>query len=350
MREAGDGLHAQMNSMMGALQELKLLQVQTALEHLEISAKPALVSQTLSTQPSGPVASQLVEEAMLHSDSSMENQSPVMPRKPLLGKEPKARGVPRRGSLSTSPSISSSEDDSLSLSRRSSEESTSSYESSCSSSASGLSLQEPRSTFDPAQMAELQAILRNLSREGPSIDSDFSQDDGADDASDWTSSLMSHSRNRQPLVLGDNFFADLVGNWLDLPELERPEQMDGRPGDGTHPLRLSRSQEFCKKLSLTANIFKKVLRSVRPDRDKLLKERPGWMAAEDEERLQKRSKKTTAKPKGSFYRPFWSRGSKHKGKQNSESFPTSGINMYDRAWPHGGKHHPMFDYDSAIWV
>lgn len=34
MKEAGDGLHAQMNSMMGALQELKLLQVQTAVGDL----------------------------------------------------------------------------------------------------------------------------------------------------------------------------------------------------------------------------------------------------------------------------------------------------------------------------
>ncbi|TNM88679.1 hypothetical protein fugu_004933 [Takifugu bimaculatus] len=40
MKEAGDGLHAQMNSMMGALQELKLLQVQTALENLDITGRP----------------------------------------------------------------------------------------------------------------------------------------------------------------------------------------------------------------------------------------------------------------------------------------------------------------------
>uniref|UniRef100_A0A2K6DGW9 Inka box actin regulator 2 n=1 Tax=Macaca nemestrina TaxID=9545 RepID=A0A2K6DGW9_MACNE len=37
MKEVGDGLQDQMNCMMGALQELKLLQVQTALEQLEIS-------------------------------------------------------------------------------------------------------------------------------------------------------------------------------------------------------------------------------------------------------------------------------------------------------------------------
>uniref|UniRef100_A0A8D0GCL7 Inka box actin regulator 1 n=1 Tax=Sphenodon punctatus TaxID=8508 RepID=A0A8D0GCL7_SPHPU len=38
------------------------------------------------------------------------------------------------------------------------------------------------------------------------------------DTGDWTVSLLSQSRNRQPLVLGDNCFADLVENWMDLPE------------------------------------------------------------------------------------------------------------------------------------
>lgn len=37
MKEVGDGLQDQMNCMMETLQELKLLQVQTALEQLEIS-------------------------------------------------------------------------------------------------------------------------------------------------------------------------------------------------------------------------------------------------------------------------------------------------------------------------
>lgn len=53
---------------------------------------------------------------------------------------------------------------------------------------------------------------------------------------DWTSTLMSRGRNRQPLVLGDNVFtADLVGNWLDLPELEggeRQEQESREPKEG----------------------------------------------------------------------------------------------------------------------
>ncbi|XP_071751374.1 PAK4-inhibitor inka2 [Centroberyx gerrardi] len=40
----------------------------------------------------------------------------------------------------------------------------------------------------------------------------------ASDPEDWTTSLLSRSRNRQPLVLGDNSFADLIKNWMDLPE------------------------------------------------------------------------------------------------------------------------------------
>ncbi|XP_073414973.1 PAK4-inhibitor INKA1 [Dendrobates tinctorius] len=35
---------------------------------------------------------------------------------------------------------------------------------------------------------------------------------------DWTGCLLSQSRSRQPLVLGDNSFADLVKQWMDLPE------------------------------------------------------------------------------------------------------------------------------------
>ncbi|KAL4648394.1 protein FAM212B-like [Arapaima gigas] len=41
MREAGNGSHVQMNSMMGALREVKLLQLQTTLERLEISGQPS---------------------------------------------------------------------------------------------------------------------------------------------------------------------------------------------------------------------------------------------------------------------------------------------------------------------
>lgn len=35
---------------------------------------------------------------------------------------------------------------------------------------------------------------------------------------DWTAELLTQGRNRHPLVLGDNSFADLVQNWMDLPE------------------------------------------------------------------------------------------------------------------------------------
>uniref|UniRef100_A0A3B3UAH0 PAK4-inhibitor INKA2 n=1 Tax=Poecilia latipinna TaxID=48699 RepID=A0A3B3UAH0_9TELE len=208
MREAGDGLHAQMNSMMGALQELKLLQVQTALESLDISGRPI------------------------------------------------NRGIPHPASTTAQLSAASA----LGLSEK--------HE----------SVQRPTMTEEPSTSPV------------PSL-------------SDWTSSLMSRSRNRQPLVLGDNVFADLVGNWLDLPEVEREDgEHEDRPGTPAHPLRLSRSQEICKKFSLTTNIFKKFLRSVRPDRDKLLKERPGWMAPElSEGDLFKRPKKPAPK----FYQqPF----------------------------------------------
>ncbi|KAM9443488.1 PAK4-inhibitor inka1 isoform 1-T1 [Clarias gariepinus] len=35
---------------------------------------------------------------------------------------------------------------------------------------------------------------------------------------DWTAALLTQGRNRHPLVLGDNSFADLIQNWMDLPE------------------------------------------------------------------------------------------------------------------------------------
>lgn len=233
------------------------------------------------------------------------------------------------------------------------------------------------------QVVDLPGILYSLSREGPSLDSDYSQD-STDDTSDWTSSLMSRSRNRQPLVLGDNVFADLVGNWLDLPEVEREEVEEeerrksrdertadagaDRPDTPAHPLRLSRSQEICRKFSLTTNIFKKFLRSVRPDRDKLLKERPGWMAPElPEGDLSKRQKKTVPKTsKGSFYLPFWANGQQGKGRpcphqgeadRNPQDFhqfhqqPFTGIYL-DRRQPETRleKMQPLFDYNTAVWV
>ncbi|XP_053360519.1 PAK4-inhibitor INKA2 isoform X2 [Clarias gariepinus] len=377
MREAGDGLQTQMNSMMGALQELKLLKVQTALEQLQLSCKTSQHYQHSSHRPitsdsglthnlnhtsvgSRQKETRISEQPKKHtftresslSDLEMEpskflTSSPyekcsLAPNPVSRRQEP--RGTHHRGSLCTSASFSSSEDDSFS---------------SCDSrdnihsgntgrhSTSRSTFKEHQSSFHSATMTDLQGLMTTLSREGPSIDSDFSQFD-TDDSSDWTSSLMSQSRNRQPLVLGDNVFADLVGNWLDLPELENrisdEAESTGRIAEASqHPLRLSCSQEFCRRLSLTTSIFKKVLRSIRPDREKHLKERPGWLHLQDEEEtLFKRAKKKNkaSKPKDSVYKPFWTRvgGLKAKSKpktDNTEMKISKG---------------PMFDYSSAVWV
>ncbi|KAL0978742.1 hypothetical protein UPYG_G00174560 [Umbra pygmaea] len=50
------------------------------------------------------------------------------------------------------------------------------------------------------------------------------------DPEDWTASLLSRSRNRQPLVLGDNSFADLIKNWMDLPEFPEPAELKPHAG------------------------------------------------------------------------------------------------------------------------
>ncbi|XP_029005452.1 PAK4-inhibitor inka2-like [Betta splendens] len=52
----------------------------------------------------------------------------------------------------------------------------------------------------------------------------------AGDPEDWTTLLLSRGRNRQPLVLGDNSFADLIKNWMDLPESPEPAPL--RPSGG----------------------------------------------------------------------------------------------------------------------
>uniref|UniRef100_G3NS18 PAK4-inhibitor INKA2 n=1 Tax=Gasterosteus aculeatus TaxID=69293 RepID=G3NS18_GASAC len=286
MKEAGDGLHAQMNSMMGALQELKLLQVQTALENLDVSGRP--VNRGLA-RPAPPAASAPAASTSFEGQGSCFGQSEGLSPSPMQ---------------SASPSL------------------------------------ESRNAFCRGD----RTLPRNRSSVGTSSSSASSLE--TDDAGDWTSSLMSRVRNRQPLVLGDNVFADLVGNWLDLPEVEREEGgeeearkriEDGgadRPDTPAHPLRLSRSQEICKKFSLTTNIFKKFLRGVRPDRDKLLKERPGWMAPElPEGDLLKRPKKGAPKSsKGSFYLPFWASG--------QQRHPETGLE----------KMQPLFDYNTAVWV
>ncbi|XP_053325262.1 PAK4-inhibitor INKA1 isoform X2 [Spea bombifrons] len=45
---------------------------------------------------------------------------------------------------------------------------------------------------------------------------------------DWTGCLLSQCRSRQPLVLGDNSFADLVKQWMDLPENGEDEKRRAR--------------------------------------------------------------------------------------------------------------------------
>lgn len=45
------------------------------------------------------------------------------------------------------------------------------------------------------------------------------------DPEDWTNSLLTRGRNRQPLVLGDNSFADLIQNWMDLPDSPEPAEL-----------------------------------------------------------------------------------------------------------------------------
>ncbi|KFW72689.1 Protein FAM212B, partial [Pygoscelis adeliae] len=221
MKEVGDGLHEQMNCMMGALQELKLLQVQTALEQLDISGSRSTVSgieqhQCCRSSRDVPGARQ---DERLRREASVEERSPTS----LACAVPRPMGLPHPAALPEGSHL---------------RDTPSSFRSLCGT-AGGW----------PA------------CRECP----------GCDDGHDWTSSLMSQSRNRQPLVLGDNIFADLVGNWLDLPELDKKGEKN------EESLSMSRSQELCRKFSLTANIFKKFLRSVRPDRDRLLKEKPCWL-------------------------------------------------------------------------
>ncbi|XP_012719137.1 PAK4-inhibitor inka2 [Fundulus heteroclitus] len=49
------------------------------------------------------------------------------------------------------------------------------------------------------------------------------------DPEDWTNSLLTRGRNRQPLVLGDNSFADLIQNWMDLPDCPEPTELKLNP-------------------------------------------------------------------------------------------------------------------------
>nr|XP_041577242.1 PAK4-inhibitor INKA2 [Taeniopygia guttata] len=283
MKEVGDGLHEQMNCMMGALQELKLLQVQTALEHLDISGRRSPAEQRRCGRSSaGP--------------GQDRGRCPPSPACPVPGPDSVSQPAVTPGSSHPRDS--------------------------------------PCAPGPPCPV--------------PTAWPPCHECPGCDDGHDWTSSLMSQSRTRQPLVLGDNVFADLVGNWLDLPELEKK----GEKSEAA--LSASRSQELCRKFSLTANIFKKFLRSVRPDRDRLLKEKPCWLPPEEQRPdISKRSKKIS-KLKGTFYLPLHGNLQSHHSKaercpraeSHAERPKTSA-----RRVPDGRGHGQAgFDINTAVWV
>ncbi|XP_067251032.1 PAK4-inhibitor INKA2 isoform X1 [Chanodichthys erythropterus] len=288
-------LHAQMNSVVGALQELKLLQVQTALEELEFSSKTSQVSPYTSSmldqinhssRKTHLDRTRNPEEIL--SQECFKTELTMEPSLFLTSSPAESRPIPRirkpktvhRGSLSTSSSFSSQED---------------------------------------------------------TTDSHFSYD--IDDSSDWTASLMNHSRNRQPLVLGDNVFADLVGNWLDLPDVGHQtageEQNDSRLKDTIlESTSSSHSQDLSRKLSLTASIFKRVLRRVRPRHHQ---ESEGMDVC-------KQPKIAYRKPKSDVSKPFWvrTRGLKKKNMPTQQEAyqGLEGLNHTP----------PVYDYSSAVWV
>ncbi|XP_071434995.1 PAK4-inhibitor INKA2 isoform X2 [Pithys albifrons albifrons] len=318
MKEVGDGLHEQMNCMMGALQELKLLQVQTALEQLDISGSrsPGHGTEQHRCHRSPGDA----PRAWHREEAAGEGHSPMS----FLCAGPHPAGLSH---LAESTHLRDTPSSSRSLRG---EEGYPPKGPSCVSSR--VEHVQPR-TFEGSIQGTAGGWLE--CRECP----------GCDDGHDWTSSLMSQSRNRQPLVLGDNIFADLVGNWLDLPELDKK----GEKSEAS--LSMSRSQELCRKFSLTANIFKKFLRSVRPDRDRLLKEKPCWLPPEDKQpEISKRSKKMN-KLKGTFYFPL--HGSHHsktercpKAESHSEHPKIGAKKVHDSIdYTQSG-----FDINTAVWV
>ncbi|XP_006866055.1 PREDICTED: protein FAM212B [Chrysochloris asiatica] len=278
MKEVGDGLQDQMNSMMGALQELKLLQVQAALEQLEISGG--------SRVPGCP-------------------ENPWTQPEPSQWEGGRGSARPLAGSPSNQPFLDSSIK--FSPHRR--------------------ICGRERAPLPSTQLSEHQSSAQQGSEH---VEPD-----------DWTSTLMSRGRNRQPLVLGDNVFADLVGNWLDLPELEKGGEKGetgeaGEPKGGKGQLR-----ELGRRFALTANIFRKFLRSVRPDRDRLLKEKPGWvmpMASEPRARRSQKVKKRSH-PKGSGHFSFPGIRERKQGETPATSCPKA------LEPPPSG-----FDINTAVWV
>ncbi|XP_063153502.1 PAK4-inhibitor INKA2 isoform X1 [Candoia aspera] len=343
MKEVGDGLHEQMNCMMGALQELKLLQVQTALEQLEISSNPNQVSEIGQHQ----YCQTSKEMPRAKHDTSKESET-LLGKRYLENCRSSAFLCSSPVSHSTSPRCHISLPDSSqghiasSLSSIGSED-----DSEPSSTVSTTEHHSPRmleSSSDNTTSSWLSQDTSSLS-ENKSICKDcwFS-----DENKDWTSSLMSQSRNRQPLVLGDNIFADLVGNWLDLPEIDRK----GEKNEASLPS--SKSQEFYRKFSLTANLFKKFLRSVRPDRDRLLKEKPCWLPTKDKETEILKKPKTVNKQKGLFYFPVHgstpdsqdkaNRCQKKEGRKAKPKLCAKKIHTTVEQTQSG------FDFNTAVWV
>ncbi|XP_010077958.1 PREDICTED: protein FAM212B, partial [Pterocles gutturalis] len=328
MKEVGDGLHEQMNCMMSALQELKLLQVQTALEQLDISGSRSTApgaEQHRCCRSSRDVPGARRDE-WPRGEASAGERSPTS----LARAMPRAAGLPHPAAL---PGDSHLQDTPSSFGSLRSED----VHPPKGPSSTWITTEHVRPrTFEPSSQGT--AGGWPACRECP----------GCDDGHDWTSSLMSQSRNRQPLVLGDNIFADLVGNWLDLPELDKK----GEKSEGS--LSMSRSQELCRKFSLTANIFKKFLRSVRPDRDRLLKEKPCWLPPEDKQpEISKRPKKMN-KLKGTFYFPLHGNIQNHhskaercpKAESNSEKPRTGTKKVHDTIdYTQSG-----FDINTAVWV
>ncbi|XP_062450881.1 PAK4-inhibitor INKA2 [Rhea pennata] len=351
MKEVGDGLHEQMNCMMGALQELKLLQVQTALEQLEISGSRNTVpgiEQHQCSRSGGEVLRAGLEagrpnersrgEALADecSPTSFAASAPAPRSAGSLGPAALPEGGRLRDTISSSQSICTEDI----------------YRTNGPSSTWSRAERFPAGTPEPGSggMARSQPCRAATSACRGRAAGTLGRGDcqGCDDGNDWTSSLMSQSRNRQPLILGDNIFADLVGNWLDLPELDKK----GEKSEAS--LSVSRSQELYRKFSLTANIFKKFLRSVRPDRDRLLKEKPCWLPPEDKQpEISKRPKKLN-KLKGTFYFPLHGNTQNNHSKvercpkvDSTSNKPKTGTKkVHDTIdYPQSG-----FDINTAVWV
>ncbi|XP_067913841.1 PAK4-inhibitor INKA2 [Heterodontus francisci] len=351
MKEAGDGLQDQMNCMMDALQELKLLQVQTALEQLEISGFRGQASSITNSQQwlrngkdeskvsEGWPGTRLERKTCKPSSSSrLCTSSPAT----FPGQAEKPMGWRLEQYFRETPcqEMQSSALLSMPLDH---------LKDAPSPASPRLDHNEQTQVAAPPEVHELPTARKVGSRS--------TQDSNT--SNDWTSSLLSQSRNRQPLILGDNVFADLVGNWLDLPELEKKPHPTSVEGRRDHVPVLSRSQEFQKKLNLTANIFKKLLRSVRPEKGKLVKERHGQTPTSNpRDAITKRSIKGS-KQKVTFY--FALRGSNTQNNQAQDGRGTYCTTLLDEKNLRSNsctnklvqsvtEKQSQFDYNTVVWV